>query len=140
MDDTPTHCHKDKKAHMETGTNNTADDTSLLPPSLGTTQTELTDERTEFQATLTTMQGTFSKRFSRLRTPMMRRLAKPKLIFSKPNKHTSPLKRQLSRSMKPSQRTTTMSLKPLLTLAVTSIWPKSNRINVTLALSKRSVQ
>jgi hypothetical protein len=32
MNDTPTHCHKDKKARTETGTNDNADDTSLSPP------------------------------------------------------------------------------------------------------------
>jgi hypothetical protein len=39
MDDTLTHRHKDKKARTETGADDTTDDTSLLPPSLGTTQT-----------------------------------------------------------------------------------------------------
>jgi hypothetical protein len=52
MDDTPTCHHKDKKGRTETGADNTTDDTSLLPPSLGTTQMELTDECMEFQATL----------------------------------------------------------------------------------------
>jgi hypothetical protein len=34
MNDTPTHCHKDKKARTETGPDDNADDTSLSPPSL----------------------------------------------------------------------------------------------------------
>jgi hypothetical protein len=67
MDDTPTCHHKDKKVHMETGTDDTADDTSLLSPSPGTTQMELTDECTEFQATLNTMQDTFSKKIQSIK-------------------------------------------------------------------------
>ncbi len=67
IDDTPTHHHKEKKARMETGTNDTADDISLLPPSLGTTQTQLIDEHMEFQATLTTMQNTFSKKIQSIK-------------------------------------------------------------------------
>jgi hypothetical protein len=67
MNDTPTHRHKDKKAHTETGVDNNADDTSLSPPSLGTTQMELTDERTEFQATMATMQSTLSKKIQSIK-------------------------------------------------------------------------
>jgi hypothetical protein len=68
MNDTPTRRHKDKKARTETGTNDNADDTSLSPPSLGTTQTELTDERTEFQATMaSTMQDTLSKKIQMIK-------------------------------------------------------------------------
>jgi hypothetical protein len=67
MNDTPTHRRKDKKAHTETGTNDNADDTSLSPPSLGTTQTELTEERMEFQATMATMQDTLSKKIQSIK-------------------------------------------------------------------------
>jgi hypothetical protein len=67
MDDTPTRHHKDKKVRTETGADNTADDTSLSPPSLGTTQMELTDEPMEFQATLATMQDTFSKKIQSIK-------------------------------------------------------------------------
>jgi len=67
MNDTPTRRHKDKKARTETGVDDNADDTSLSPPSLGTTQTELTDERTEFQATMTTMQDTLSKKIQSIK-------------------------------------------------------------------------
>jgi hypothetical protein len=65
--DTPTHRHKDKKAHTETGTDDNVDDTSLSPPSLGTTQTELTDERTEFQAAMATMQDTLSNKIQSIK-------------------------------------------------------------------------
>jgi hypothetical protein len=67
MNDTPTHHHKDKKARTETGTDDNADDTSLSPPSLGTTQTELTDKCTEFQATMATMQDTLSKKIQSIK-------------------------------------------------------------------------
>jgi hypothetical protein len=60
LNDTPTRRHKDKNARTETGTDN-EDDSSLSPPSFGTAQTELTDERTEIQATLTNMQDSFTK-------------------------------------------------------------------------------
>jgi hypothetical protein len=59
LNDTPTRHHK-KKARTETGTDND-DDTSLSPPSIGTAQTELIDERTEIQATLTNMQDSSTK-------------------------------------------------------------------------------
>jgi hypothetical protein len=67
MDDTPSQCHRDKKARTETGIHDNANETSLLPPSLGTTQTELTDKCTDFQATLTTMQDTFSKKIQSIK-------------------------------------------------------------------------
>jgi heat shock protein HslJ len=67
MNDTPTHRHKDKKARTETGTDDNVDDTSLSPPSLGTTQTELTDERTEFKAAMATMQDTLSKKIQSIK-------------------------------------------------------------------------
>jgi hypothetical protein len=66
LNDTPTQHHKDKKARTETGTDND-DDASLLPPSLGTAQTELTDERTEIQATLTNMQDSFTKQIQSIK-------------------------------------------------------------------------
>jgi hypothetical protein len=66
LNDTPTRCHKDKKARTETGTDN-EDDSSLSPPSLGTAQRELTDERTEIQATLTNMQDSFTKRIQSIK-------------------------------------------------------------------------
>ncbi len=52
---------------MWTGTNDNADNTSLSPPSLGTTQTELTGECTEFQATMATMQDTLSKKIQSIK-------------------------------------------------------------------------
>jgi hypothetical protein len=66
LNDTPTWHHKDKKARTETGTDND-DDASLWPPSLGTAQTELTDERTEIQATLTNMQDSFTKQIQSIK-------------------------------------------------------------------------
>jgi hypothetical protein len=63
MDDTPSWHHRDKKACTETDVDDYENETpSLSPTSLGTTQTELTEESTKFQATLTTMQDTFSKK------------------------------------------------------------------------------
>jgi hypothetical protein len=53
LNSSPARCHKDKKQHTENGSNeSTADDVSLLPPSIGTNQTELTDECTEIVAHL----------------------------------------------------------------------------------------
>jgi hypothetical protein len=61
----PLHHHKDKKQHTEDGSNDsTADDASLSPPSIGTNQTELTDERTEILASL---QGTFAKQLQSIK-------------------------------------------------------------------------
>jgi hypothetical protein len=62
----PTRRHKDKKAQTETGTDND-DDTSLSPPSLGTAQTEQTDEHTEIRARLTNMQDSFTKRIQSIK-------------------------------------------------------------------------
>jgi hypothetical protein len=67
MDDSPSQHHRNKKARTETGIDDNADETSLSPPSLGTTQMELTDKCTEFQATLTTMQDTFSKKIQSIK-------------------------------------------------------------------------
>jgi hypothetical protein len=65
---TPSCHHTQKKQHTESGSNGTAaDDLSLSPPSLGTTQTELTDERTEMQATLTYMQNTFAAEINKIK-------------------------------------------------------------------------
>lgn len=66
LNDTPTRRHKDKKARMETSTL-AEDDNSLSPPSVGTTQTELTDERTEIQSTLANMQDTFAKQIKSIK-------------------------------------------------------------------------
>jgi hypothetical protein len=38
--------------------------TPFLPPSLGTTQTALTDEHTKFQSTIVNLQNSFSKAFN----------------------------------------------------------------------------
>jgi hypothetical protein len=55
----PLFCNKDKKQHTENGSNDsTADEASLLPPSIGTNQTELTDECMEILASL---QDSFAK-------------------------------------------------------------------------------
>jgi hypothetical protein len=51
----------------ETNVNDNADDASLLHPSLGTTQTELTNKFTEFQATISTMQDTFTKKMQSIK-------------------------------------------------------------------------
>jgi phage-related protein len=51
---------------METSTL-AEDDNSLSPPSVGTTQTELTDERTEIQSTLANMQDTFAKQIKSIK-------------------------------------------------------------------------
>jgi hypothetical protein len=60
---TPTGHHTDKKQRTTNGSQTvnaeTADDTSLLPPLVSTTQTKLTDECTEFQATISNMQTSF---------------------------------------------------------------------------------
>jgi hypothetical protein len=60
--------HTQKKQHTESGSNDTAeDDTSLSPPSLGTTQTELTDERTEMQAAITSMRSSFTAEINKIK-------------------------------------------------------------------------
>jgi hypothetical protein len=57
---TPSCCHTLKKQHTKAGSNDTVkDDSSLSPPLLGTTQTELTDKCTEMQTTIANMQSTF---------------------------------------------------------------------------------
>jgi hypothetical protein len=65
LNSSPARHHKDKKQHTENGSNeSTADDVSLLPPSIGTNQTELTDERTEIVAHL---QDTFMKQLQSIK-------------------------------------------------------------------------
>jgi hypothetical protein len=65
---TPSRHHTQKKQHTKSGSNGTAaNDSSLSPPSLGTTQTELTDERTEMQAMLTYMQNTFATEINKIK-------------------------------------------------------------------------
>jgi hypothetical protein len=65
---TPSHHHTLKKQHTEAGSNDTVEDnSSLLPPSLGTTQTKLTDERTEMQTTIANMQSTFSTELKKIK-------------------------------------------------------------------------
>jgi hypothetical protein len=64
---TPSRRHTQKKQRTESGCNDTVADDSLLPPSLGTTQTELMDERTEMQATLTYMQNTFATEINKIK-------------------------------------------------------------------------
>lgn len=71
-DVTPTRRHADKKQRTANGsqtvnTDNAADDSSLSPPSLGTTQTELTDERTEFHMTITNMQTSFAEELRKIK-------------------------------------------------------------------------
>jgi hypothetical protein len=61
-------CHTLKKQRTKAGSNDTVeDDASLSPPSLCTTQTELTDERTEMQATIVNMQSTFSAELKKIK-------------------------------------------------------------------------
>jgi hypothetical protein len=65
---TPSRCHTQKKQHTKSGSNDTAaDDSSLSPPSAGTTQTELTDKRTEMQAMLTYMQNPFATEINKIK-------------------------------------------------------------------------
>jgi hypothetical protein len=65
---TPSRHHTLKKQHTKAGSNNTVeDDSSLSPTSLGTTQTELTDERTEMQTTIVNMQSTFSAELKKIK-------------------------------------------------------------------------
>jgi hypothetical protein len=65
LNSSPARHHKDKKQHTENGSNeSTADDVSLLPPSIGTNQTELKDERTEIVAHL---QDTFLKQLQSIK-------------------------------------------------------------------------
>jgi hypothetical protein len=60
--------HTLKKQRNKAGSNDTVeDDSSLLPPLLGTTQTELTDERTEMQTTIANMQSTFSAELKKIK-------------------------------------------------------------------------
>ena len=66
----PSRRHADKKQCTETSSqsfNANADDSSLLPPSVGTTQTELMDERTEFQAALSTIQTSFADELRKIK-------------------------------------------------------------------------
>jgi hypothetical protein len=59
LNSSPARCHKDKKQRTENGSNkSTADGVSLSAPSIGTNQTQLTDERTEI---VTHLQDTFMK-------------------------------------------------------------------------------
>jgi hypothetical protein len=65
LNSSPAHRHKDKKQSTENGSNDsTADDVSLSPPSIGTNQTELKDERTEIVAHL---QDTFLKQLQSIK-------------------------------------------------------------------------
>jgi hypothetical protein len=65
---TPSRHHTLKKQRTKAGSNDTVeDDSSLLPPSLGTTQTELMDERTEMQTTIANMQSTFSAELKKIK-------------------------------------------------------------------------
>jgi hypothetical protein len=68
---TPSRCHIDKRLHTENGSSDAttiaADDDSLSPPSLGMTQTALTDECTEFQSTIVNLQNSFSKAFNEIK-------------------------------------------------------------------------
>jgi hypothetical protein len=65
LNSSPARRHKDKKQRMENGSNDSsADDVSLSPPSIGTNQTELTDERTEIVAHL---QDTISKQLQSIK-------------------------------------------------------------------------
>jgi hypothetical protein len=65
LNSSPACCHKDKKRRTENGSNeSTADDISLSPPSIGTNQTKLTDERTEIIAHL---QDTFMKQLQSIK-------------------------------------------------------------------------
>jgi hypothetical protein len=52
---------------MADATTIAADDDSLSPPSLGTTQTALTDECTEFQSTIVNLQSSFLKAFNEIK-------------------------------------------------------------------------
>jgi hypothetical protein len=59
--------HTNKMQHTENGSNAaaaTAGDNSLSPPSLGTTQTALMDERMEFQSSIANLQTSFTKAFN----------------------------------------------------------------------------
>jgi hypothetical protein len=65
---TPSRHHTLKKQHTKAGSNDMVkDDSSLSPPLLGTTQTELTDERTEMQTTIANMQSTFSTELKKIK-------------------------------------------------------------------------
>jgi hypothetical protein len=65
LNSSPACRHKDKKQRTENGSNDsTADDISLSPPSIGTNQTELKDERTEIIAHL---QDTFLKQLQSIK-------------------------------------------------------------------------
>jgi hypothetical protein len=66
----PSRRHVNKKQHMELGSqsvNTSANDASLSPPSVGTTQTELTNERTEFQTTISNMQTSFAEELRKIK-------------------------------------------------------------------------
>jgi hypothetical protein len=69
---TPSCRHIDKRQCTENGSSDAttvaANNDSLSPPSLGTTQTALTDERTKFQSTITNLQTSFSKAFNEIKT------------------------------------------------------------------------
>jgi hypothetical protein len=68
---TPSRHHIDKCLRTENGSSDAttiaADDDSLSPPSLGMTQTALTDERTKFQSTIVNLQNSFSKAFNEIK-------------------------------------------------------------------------
>jgi hypothetical protein len=68
---TPSRRHIDKCLRTENGSSDAttvaADDDSLSPPSLGMTQTALTDERTELQSTIVHLQTSFSKAFNEIK-------------------------------------------------------------------------
>jgi hypothetical protein len=68
---TPSRRHIDKCLRMENGSSDAttiaADYDSLSPPSLGTTQTALSDERTKFQSTIVNLQNSFSKAFNEIK-------------------------------------------------------------------------
>jgi hypothetical protein len=67
---TPSCHHADKKQCTETSSqlfNANADDSSLLPPSVGTTQTELMDKHTKFQAALLTIKTSFADKLCKIK-------------------------------------------------------------------------
>jgi hypothetical protein len=68
---TPSCHHTDKKQCTETSSqsfNANADDSSLSPPSVGTTQTELMDKHTKFQAALLTIQTSFADKLHQVQS------------------------------------------------------------------------
>jgi hypothetical protein len=114
-----------------------ADDTSLSPPSLGTTQTELTDERTEFQATMATMQDALCKKIQSIKDANDAKARQAETCIQQAEKMCIATQETIVKEYETFSENYNNILEAFTTLVAMSTWPKSNKTSVILTSSKQ---